>query len=88
MKAATKYPAVVLLTPRGRQDRKAAVEHDVGHGRPRFAVAFDLGNVVPAIAVDMAEIHAPPVGRGHIGNGKAFVPHRLFQKGERISAMR
>ena len=49
-----------------------------------LTVAVDLGDVVPAVAVDVAEIHAPPRQRRHVGNGHPLLGKGELQKQKRI----
>ena len=50
----------------------------------RAAVLLDLGEVVPAVAVDVAEIDAPPGEGGHVRDGKRSSPKPRREEQERI----
>ena len=74
-------------TDRNRQVTKGFNRFDayhIGRGGLQFAEAFDLGNVVPAIAVDMTEIHAPPKQRCDVRHWKAIIAECQLEEQERI----
>ena len=62
---------------------RLAQDH-LGREHLLFAIAFHLSDVVPTIAVDLAEIQPPPRHRSHVGYREPFVAHGELKKLKRI----